>query len=316
MSVVNHWLKPMLQCWMCVLSSSIGCGSVASSAIDARADVAHDATPVCSPTDAFDAPMLLNGFSMATRAEISVTLSPDELNIYASVDRGTKSPNWDLVSAERADIGADFGTQTVMTALNSPANEGACTLSNDGLALAFASNRAAGEGLHIYVSTRSSTLGIFGSPSLFAGVNSANTADNDDTPFFTADGSELWFTSDRAAGAGSSDVYRASRIGGGFGNPMLVPELNSASTEFSPVLTADKLTVYFSSNRDGSGHFDIYTSHRSNVADGFPAPTVVTEINSTVNDFPEWISSDNCRLYLRSDRSGGGDIYVAVRHPR
>jgi Tol biopolymer transport system component len=270
---------------------------------------------MCDPTGTFDVPTLLNGFSMANRLEISVTLSPDELNIYASVDRGAAAQGWDFVSALRADSASDFGAQSVVTALSSSANDSGGALSADGLTFALTSGRAPGEGAHLYVSTRLSTLGSFGTPSLFAGINSVNTADTDDSPFFTADGSELWFASNRARGAGSFDVYRAVRIASGFGAAVAVPELNSASAELAPVLTADKLTVYFSSDRDGSGHFDISTSHRTNVADGFPAPTVVTELNSSVNDFVDWSSPDNCRLYFRSDRSGSGDVYVAVRRP-
>jgi Tol biopolymer transport system component len=299
--------------WMCLLAWSIGCGNVAaSSAIDAQADAPRDAIPVCDPTSAFDAPRLLDGFSDPNRLELSVTLSPDELNIYASIDLGVTAANWDLVSAQRADAASNFGVQTVMSAVNSSANDEGSALSPDGLVLAFVSDRVSGEGKHIYVSTRSSTLGSFGAPLLLAGINSTIAADSDNTPFFTLDGSELWFTSSRAGGF---NIYRASRVGSGFGNPLLVPELNSTSTEFGPVLTADKLTVYFSSNRDGSGYYDIYASHRVNVTDAFPVPMIVAGINSAVNDFPGWISADNCRLYFRSDRSGRGDIYIAVRHP-
>ena len=299
--------------WICLLGCSIGCGSVAApSAIDAQPDAPPGSTSVCDPTSAFDSPRLLDGFSDANRLELSVTLSPDELNIYASIDRGAAAADWDLVSAQRTDTASTFGVQTVMTAANSLANDEGGALSPDGLVLAFVSNRVSGEGKHIYVSTRSSTLGSFGTPSLLAGINSANVADSDNTPFFTLDGSELWFTSTRAGGF---DIHRAGHVGTGFGNPMLVPELNSTSTELGPVLTADKLTVYFSSNRDGSGYYNIYASHRMNVADAFPLPTLVIEINSSVNDFPDWISADNCRLYFRSDRSGRGDVYVAVRHP-
>jgi Tol biopolymer transport system component len=82
-----------------------------------------------------------------------------------------------------------------------------------------------------------------------------------------------------------------------------------------PMLSADKLTVYLSSNRPGGkGGFDIWTAHRSTTADGFPAPTPVSELNSSAADYVGWLSPDNCRIYFSSNVSGTFDVYVASRH--
>lgn len=95
-------------------------------------------------------------------------------------------------------------------------------------------------------------------------------------------------------------------------------ELNSNAEDQVPTLSADKLTIYLASNRPG-GHgndnSDIWSAHRSTTSDGFPAPTPVSELNSSGTEYPGWLSPDNCRFYFTSDRAGTHDIYVTSRHP-
>lgn len=93
-------------------------------------------------------------------------------------------------------------------------------------------------------------------------------------------------------------------------------ELNTASRDWLPTLSADKLTIYLSSTRSGGqGSFDIWAAHRTTINDGFSNPVPVAELNSSKTEFVGWLSPDNCRLYLSSDRAGTYDIYVATRHP-
>ena len=152
----------------------------------------------------------------------------------------------------------------------------------------------------------------FGAPSEVANVNSTTVTDDDGEPFVTADGQELWFVSTR----GGTDVYRAVWNGSSFANVAAVTALSSNAYDFLPVLSADKLTVYLSSNRpDGKGSYDIWTAHRSTTSDGFPAPRLVPELNSSATDYVGWLSPDNCRIYFSSDVAGTPYIYIATRHP-
>ena len=100
--------------------------------------------------------------------------------------------------------------------------------------------------------------------------------------------------------------------------PTIVPELNSLADDYLPTLSTDRLTVYFTSTRAAAGTkggFDVWTSHRSTVNDGFPAPTLVDELNTAGSDYATWLSADNCRMYGTSNSSGTGRIYVATRQP-
>jgi hypothetical protein len=139
-------------------------------------------------------------------------------------------------------------------------------------------------------------------------------------PYLPAAGSDLWFTSSRSDGKGLSDIWHATLNGSEIGVQHPATELNSTVEDWFPTVSADGLTIYFSSSRPAPGgtgtkDFDIWTSHRTNVNGDFPAPTPVNELNTAMSDYPGWLSVDNCRLYMSSDRMQGYRIYVATRQP-
>ncbi len=290
------------------------CGSVTSNKPDAAkgSDAAThdgpgttDAAASCNPTGTFGTPVLVASLN-TTGDEGAPRFTADELQAVLNRTNAGSSDS-DLYSADRASTSAAFGSAVLMSAESSTSQDYNPTLTGDGLTLFFDSTRA---GSHIYVATRSSTVASFGAPSLAANINSGSA---DVQPFITEDGQELWFTSNRPNGLGLYDIYRAAKTGNAFGTPEAVVALNSASDEILPVLSADKLTAYFASDR--GGNTDIWMSHRSTTADGFPTPTVVTELSSTAIDYPGWISPDNCRFYFASNRGGNYDVYVATRQP-
>jgi len=267
-----------------------------------------DALRMCDPTAKFGAPMPLSEFDMADVG--AGRLSSDELTIYFSTVAG------DLWISRRSALPEVFGVPALLTAQNSSSLDYDPTVSSDRLTLWFASNRTANEGFHLYVAARASTLAEFGAPGLAATVNATDPKQTDAQPFVTADGTELWFTSTRAGGLGGLDIWHATWAGNEFATPTIVAELNSSSDDFLPTLSADRLTVYFASTRAAvgtKGGFDIWTSHRSTVNDGFPAPTLVDELNTTGNDFTTWLSVDNCRMFGVSYATGPGRLFMATR---
>jgi hypothetical protein len=266
-----------------------------------------DASSICDPAGTFDAPVPLAGFNTASND--SPRLTADELELYLSASTN-------IYRAQRSTTSQPFGAPVALSGVNTAANERSPGVSSDGLMLFFHSNRVSGQGFHLYLSTRTSRVGEFGAASKVANVNSATVTNNDAQPFVTADGQELWFGSTRAGGLGAYDIYRAVWNGSSFANVAAILALSSNADDYFPILSADKLTVYLSSNRPGGkGGFDIWTAHRSTVRDGFPAPTLVSELNSSTNEYVGWLSSDNCRLYFSSDVARTFDIYVATRHP-
>lgn len=185
------------------------------------------------------------------------------------------------------------------------------TVSTDGLAIIFASRRPTSMGFDLWVAIRSSTLASFGTPELVANVNSSA---DDYHPFITVDGEELWLASLRAPSQGV-DIWRAPRTSTGFGPPIRVTELSSSVTDYSPVLSADRLTIFFASDAMTSGTTEIFIAHRNGVNDAFLPPTLISSVNSAIDDIPLWLSPDNCRLYLSRGGPASLDIMVATRHP-
>jgi hypothetical protein len=291
------------------------CGTVAPAHFDAAApppDVAAsgpDAAVRCDPTAPFNTPVPLVGFATTGAIESFPRLSPDELTLYAEIGGFSGSPA-QVVVAHRAHIDDMFGTAQPISAVDTAQYDGSATVTGDGLDLVFDSMRA---GWHLYVSSRASTLVDFGAPSLLGSVNSTSNIDIE--PFLRADGSELWFASYRAGGAGGLDLYRAVRSpSGALDAPQHVDELASASDDQAPVISADGLTVYFaSSGRPGDvGDFDIWEAHRASTSDPFSAPTL-SPLSTTDGDLPGWLSPDNCRLYFYRNTSGDSNIWVASR---
>lgn len=92
-----------------------------------------------------------------------------------------------------------------------------------------------------------------------------------------------------------------------------VPGVNSLSNEDDPSCTADRLTIVFSSNRNGTD--DLFLGTRASTTASF---TVVPldALNSTTADegSPE-ITADGKTIYFISDRlvAGSGDVYVSIR---
>src|SRR5262249_45859446 len=184
-----------------------------------------------------------------------------------------------LYRAVRTSRAAPFGMPVLLTAENTGPTFDPDT-SQDGLTLWFASLRVPNEGQHLYVATRPSTLAEFGPPGLVAMINAADVTVSDGQPFEVAGGTELWLTSTRQPGLGGSEIWRAVGTGAAFTSPVMEAALSSSADDWFPVLSADRLTIYFSSSRStagAKGGFDIWTSHRSSVSDGFPAPTPVAE---------------------------------------
>jgi hypothetical protein len=298
------------------------CGSVASSTTpDAAAGDAADAGPgdtaaprTCDPSAKFAAPVPITQLAMAGVFEYPPRLSTDERTIYFT---GKATADSNLFAAQRASLTEPFGAPALLSMANSTADDQYASISADDLVLAFESNRTANAGYHLYLASRATAAAEFASSTL-ATVNASDISKNDVQPFLTADGKELWFASTRDGGAGDFDIWRAPRTGNQFGAAVAVSELNSATVEWLPTLSADRLTVYFASDRavaGVSGGQDIWRARRSTVDDGFGTPTPVAELNSSADDLPGWLSADNCRLYLGSNILGNGNIYVATRQP-
>jgi Tol biopolymer transport system component len=116
-----------------------------------------------------------------------------------------------------------------------------------------------------------------------------------------------------------SGIVQADLRQGYFTDVKPVPGLDSPYRDHGPSISADGLTIYFWSDRDGGeGDWDIWMSTRPTVADSWGPPiNPGPPINSPAADCTPHISADGLALYFNSDRDGGyghGDLYRATRN--
>lgn len=142
------------------------------------------------------------------------TVSSDGLSLFFASDRRGGFGNFDLWMAGRASVSEPFGAAINLgPTVNSAFGDSTPAISTDGRILFFASNRPGGFGdSDIWMVTRPSIEDPFGDP-----INlgpSVNNAARDHSPDPSADGSTLWFTSNRSGGVGGPDTWRVSITAG------------------------------------------------------------------------------------------------------
>jgi hypothetical protein len=149
-----------------------------------------------------------------------------------------------------------------------------------------------------------------------------NTSYGDADTCLSADLLELYFDSDRPGGSGNWDLWvarRASKIDDWTQPVNLGPTINSSAWYHDPSISADKLSLVFSSNRPGGlGGDDLWITKRATINDSWTNPVNLgVSINSSNNEMDPALSADGLQLYFCSQNRPGGrgsfDIFVAKR---
>lgn len=211
-----------------------------------------------------------------------------------------------------------FSLPQELTTLSSNSNERDPWISEDGLRMYFASNRAGTN--DIYLASRASVMQSFDAPTLLA--NLRTTDHQEDRASLTADEKMLVLASDRGTG-GKADIYLITRNATTdvFGTPLLdhLGNVNSGGVaNYDPFLTADGLKLYFSPDPQGAARQQIAFTTRTDVNGDFAAPVGVPGINNAggaVNADPA-VSLDERIIVFSSDRAGGLgqlDLWYATR---
>lgn len=144
---------------------------------------------------------------------------------------------------------------------------------------------------------------------------------NDIEPFFSVDGTRLFFASDRPMGSDSTrtdyNIWVVDRKASDWGRPVpLDTVINTVNDEFYPAVSKNN-TLYFTATRtDGMGREDIFLS--SFVDGSYRAPRALdSTINTTTFEFNAYISPQEDLLvfssYGRKDGFGGGDLYFSKK---
>lgn len=131
----------------------------------------------------------------------------------------------------------------------------------------------------------------------------------------SADGTKLFFSSNRAGGYGDLDIYVSERVPGGDWGPAtnLGPNINSRFNENTPFVTTDGNTLYFSSEGHNTmGGYDIFFSQKQSDGTWSKPVNMGYPINSTDDDlfyFPIGDGSVGLMALFANDAIGETDIY-------
>jgi WD40-like Beta Propeller Repeat len=279
-----------------------------------------DGGVVCAPSKAFAAPLIVPGLNLLG-TNSNARFMPDELTAYFANLRaadGGGTGNYEIFTAARPQRSAAFGAARALAGINSAtASDYDPVLTGDGQTLYFGSTRTQAAD-RIFVSIFNPITSNFSPPVVIdslsqaadAGANAPATLDALQ-PYVLPDNNVLYFGSARA---GTRDIYRATRTTAGFSRATAVAEVNTTSLEQFPTVSPDELVIYWASNRTDAGArggFDVWMATRASTSVPFGSVRNVTEVNSTTDDFPSWISPDGCRLYLTT-RAG---LSIAERTP-
>jgi RHS repeat-associated protein len=240
------------------------------------------------------------------------TLSADEKTAYVSRKAST---DYDIYVTTRNSTSEPFVALSPVDPVNSPFDDRAPWISDDGLRLYFWTKNTGWPGSgNLMMSSRNTIAEAFGAPEEVEDVNSSAS---DEDPFLLRDEKTLFFTSDRPTGDRDLWIATRSALTEPFSltNTVKIPETaggvntpNEFEEERRPILTPDGLTLYFHSDREGwnaDHNGDIFIAKRSSPTAAFGTPSLVEGVNYSGREFPVALSKDSCTLYFASNRDTG-----------
>jgi len=198
--------------------------------------------------------------------------------------------------------------------INSFSYEFGPTLTEDGLILFFTREGvgAAFRPPDIWVATRPRRDEPFGEP---VPVAELNTEFGETNPSISPDGLTLYFSSDRPGGAGSWDIYVATRKDRNepFGEPQNVPELNTELCDADANPSADGAKLYFARGTPGYScpdGGDLYEASWSAEDGTWGDVRPLAGLNTAFGDFNPSVSRDGRTLFWSSWFPFPRDLYI------
>jgi len=195
--------------------------------------------------------------------------------------------------------------------INTPDNEGAQTISADGKLIVFtACNRKDGSGgCDLYFTERIRQR--WSTPKNMG--KTINTSSWESQPSLSANGTALYFASNRPGGSGGSDIWVTFRQKDqSWSTPVpLDTTINTASDDQSPFIHADNKTLYFmSKGHRGMGEFDLFMAKKNNAGKWSTPINLGYPINTPANEGALVISLDAKTAFFDSDKDGNSNIFT------
>ena len=257
----------------------------------------------------FSEPQLITALSDPEALDDDPSLTADLLEIYFSSEREGGLGESDIWRSVRSSVDADWAPPEHVPELSSTAFDTSVAVAADGLAIWISSTREGGVGgTDIWVSRREDRQSPWSEPVLEASLSS----EDDEITRYVSD--VRAYLAARPIDTDPYDLFVAERTESGeFGARTALTELNTDGNE-SDGFPVGELTLYLTSNREGSELDDLYVSTRASPDEPFADPASLAELNSPENDSDPWVSSDQRLIVFASERTDGQfDIYEARR---
>jgi outer membrane protein OmpA-like peptidoglycan-associated protein len=224
------------------------------------------------------------------------TLTADQQELIFTRRRGhNRDDDEDMVISYKDAEGRWLPPQSISGNINTPENEGTCTISADGRKLIFTScqNGYSGD-CDLFESIKT---GNQWSKPRNLGPN-VNSGDWESHPSLSADGRTLYFVSDRKGGFGRNDIWYTTLAADGKWAKArnLGDAVNTQYDERSPFIHVNGRTLYFAtSGLVGFGGYDIFYTEKTD--NNWSAPV---NMGSPINDH-----EDQYSLFITADGQKG-----------
>jgi hypothetical protein len=235
------------------------------------------------------------------------SIRADGLEMYFESDRFGGEGAYDIWVSTRASKEDDWGAPTNLGApINTPEWQNTPCISADGLELYFLD-------WDLWVVRRATVSDPWGEPEKDSTIN-INTSDAGFSPSLSSDGLSIFLAS-----WDSLDLYVSTRPTKDdlWSEPVnLGPTVNGVNNtweNYCPNISADGLSLFFASNREGgSGGMDLWMTRRSTIDGPWSEPVNLgPTINSSRGEHSPEISPDGRSLLFSSNRDGGyGDLDI------
>jgi len=210
------------------------------------------------------------------------------------------------------DASGEWSEAKNLSTINSEFHEATVGLSVDGQQVLFYSDKSVDGNGDIYISKLNGEE--WGQPLMLP--SPINTKFQESDACFNADGSILYFASDRKGGFGGFDIYMVKKMpNGDWSFPQNCGgKINTANNDRAPFMHPDGVTLFFSSEGHKSmGGYDVFQAMQDENGLWSDAENIGYPINTTGDDIFYVTSADGKRAYyssFREDGYGEKDIYM------
>lgn len=251
----------------------------------------------------------LNDFANYFKLQYFPVLTVDEKTLIFTGRKGLKpEDDEDIYISQKDSLGNWSIPGSVSSNINTPLNEGACTISADGRTLIFTAciGRTGYGSCDLYVSYK---IGDEWTTPENMG-ETINSTSWDVQPALSADGRVLYFVSTRSGGLGGKDIWVSKKNSKGqWQTPYnLGKKINTSSDEISPFIHVNGESLFFSSNGHvGMGGYDIFISEKLNDTTWSEVKNLGYPLNDNNEQVSLYISSNGKKGYYTVEKRLNND---------